>query len=84
MVNFERSRTVSQYLDPNGVEYTLVSERLSVAIGGGSLWFGAGYNRPVAVIRRGRTHPIYDAVFLVRLVALLAVAIAGFVGAIRK
>ena len=84
MLNLERSRSVSRHDDPNGDEYTLVSERLSLSVGGGHVWLGAGYNRPVAVIRNGRVRPLYDVVFLVRLAALLSVAVAGLVGVIRR
>ena len=54
MVNLERSRSTSSHVDPWGAEYTLVSERLSLSFGGRYGWVGAGYNRPVAVVRHDR------------------------------
>lgn len=84
MVRFERSRSVVQQVDPFGDEYTLVAERLAVSLGGNRIWAGAAYNHPVAVIRHGHYRRVYDAVFLVRLLALLVLSVAAMIGTVRR
>ena len=84
MVNFERSRATSQHQDPNGDEFTLVSERFAISIGVRRAWAGAAYSHPAAIVRAGHTTKIVDLVMVVRLVAILAVSLAAIVGTVRR
>ena len=84
MLNFERTHTSSQHVDPSGDEYTMVSERLAIGFGGRHAWLGAAYTHPLAIVRQGSSRRIVDPVMVTRLVALLAVTLAMMIGALRR
>ncbi len=85
MLNVERTRTATEGLDPVGIPYVMVTERLSVRLSVfGGAGIGASYVRPRAVQRAGRTYPIPDVVAIAKLAGLLAVFLALFIAEVRK
>lgn len=84
MLNFDRTRASSVGRDTAGAEYTLVSERLSVTLGGSWGGLGVSYTHPQAIVRAGEVSPIFDLVLIARLGALLLVTLAAIVGTVRR
>jgi len=84
MLQISRNLVMTDRVDVTGAPYVLVAEQLAVAFGAPGAALGASYRRPRALIRRGRVTPITDYVMLVRLVALLVVTVATFIGTARR
>lgn len=85
MLRVERSE-FSEELDHRGARYTLLAERIDISLGRSSKRgaAGASYLRPKAVVHDGHAAPIIDLVMIVKLVGVLAVAIAAFVKEVRR
>jgi len=85
MLRIERSE-FSEELDHGGARYTLVAERIDFLLGRASRQgaIGASYLRPKAIAHHGQVVPIIDVVMIVKLVGLLAVAVAAFVTEVRR
>ena len=87
MVHFDRTLSRHEAVSADGTPYTLVNERIAVSLTGVPGWGGglaAAYDHPRAVIRRGQVTPIIDPVMIVRLVGLLALALAALIGTVRR
>ena len=86
MLRIDRSQSATQLVDFVGRTHTLTTERIDIRLGGQSARGGLGvsYVRPRSITQGGRVDPILDLVMIVKLVGLLAVAIAAFVREVRR
>jgi hypothetical protein len=83
MLRIDRSHSFTELVHRSAT-YMLTVERIDISLGGRARRFAGSYTRPKAVVRDGRVAPILDLVMIVRLVGLLAVAIAMLVTEVRR
>ena len=84
MLNMERSYIRREIVDRAGNPVVLVTERLSVRVGGSRAGLGAAYDRPLRIEHRGTATPVFDLVMITKLVGLLLVLVATIVRTVRS